>query len=163
MSARDAIPEFETTKAAKKELTFADALAKLTAVAEEGWAPAVDQHRSAKASFVLAHYFLDAARYRDAVHALRTNQDSDVKRSAKMHRSAENASKEFLFSRDSVLTFFVDEAYKKREGKLQARVDAGEFVGDKYAEYHKLSEESFNRLERAKAKVLSAHGVFKLT
>ena len=162
MSARDAIPEFETTKAVKPELTVVDALAKLTAVAE-GDGGVKDLFRSARAAHLLANYFANAARYRDAIYVLRTDERGDVKRHAKMHRAAEKAGKQFEMHRDSVVTYFVDDAAEHREERLTARHAAERDKSDAGLEalseaLHKSSETH----QRARTKVLSAHGISKL-
>ena len=119
--------------------------------------------RRARAAYQLANYFAIAARYRDTIYALRTGQTSDVKRSAKLHRAAEKAGKQFELHRDSVVTYFVDAAADLREERLIARHTAEKDYSD--AGQDALSEalhKSSETRKRARTKVLATHGIFKL-
>lgn len=162
MSARDAIPDLKVSKGSKSQLTFADALAKLTTIAETGWGEKAPLARSSKAAFVLFHYFGESGRYRSALQALRVNTSGDVKTQNKLHAQCAKASKAFILEQKRVVTIFVDEALARREKKSQEMLRVNPDSPESDECWTIASIKSYAMHERAKKKVLSDHGIFAL-
>ena len=163
MSARDAIPDLKVSKSSKSQLTFADALTRLTAIAEAGWGEKAPLARSSQAAFVLFHYFGESGRYRSALQALRADTSgSDVKTQNKLHAQCAKASKAFNLEQKRVVTFFVDEALARRERKSQEMLRLNPDSPESDDSWTIASIKSYAMHEKAKKKVLADHGVFAL-
>ena len=109
---------------------------------------------------MLFHYFGESGRYRSALQTLRANTSGDMKTQNRLHAQCAKASKAFILEQTRVVTFFVDEAFARREKKSQEMLRLNPDSPESDDSWTIASVKSFAMHEKAKKKVLADHGVF---